>query len=158
MKTRPKNLLLACAVVAVLASVLPAHAGQKGEFTSDEDAFIRETWPDAIEMSSGMRYVILREGDGPIPRLRQRCRVLYEGTFLDGKPFDAKTDPEDPFVFVVGANRVIEGWDVALMDMKVGEKRLLIIPYALAYGLRGRPPDIPPRTPLVFTVELLAIE
>ncbi|RME71997.1 MAG: hypothetical protein D6781_03025 [Verrucomicrobia bacterium] len=151
-------LRLSALAVLILAARPLAWAGLKGEFTPEEERIIREKWPEAIELPSGIRYIILREGDGPVPRHRQRCRVLYKGSFLDGTQFDARTDPQDPFVFTVGARRVIEGWDIALMQMRVGEKRLLIIPYALAYGLRGRPPDIPPRTPLVFEVELLGIE
>ncbi|HEX9784801.1 MAG TPA: FKBP-type peptidyl-prolyl cis-trans isomerase [Opitutaceae bacterium] len=148
------------AMALVLAFVLPSaiQAGPRTNFTADEEQVIYERWPTAIEMPSGMRYVVLKEGNGPRPRPRQRLKTLYEGSLLDGTVFDKKLDPADAFEFIIGANQVIEGWEEAFMDMRVGEKRILIIPYALAYGLRGRPPDIPNRATLIFTVELLSIE
>ncbi|MGH8018830.1 MAG: FKBP-type peptidyl-prolyl cis-trans isomerase, partial [Opitutaceae bacterium] len=133
-------------------------AAPRAEFTPEEEQIIHEKWPTAVETPSGLRYVVLEEGSGPKPRPRQRLTALYEGSLFDGKVFDKKLDPADPFEFIIGTNRVIEGWEEAFFDMRAGEKRILIIPYPLAYGLRGRPPDIPNRATLIFTVELLSIE
>lgn len=148
--------LLACTVFLISASA--SLAGPRAEFTAEEDEVIYEKWPTAVETPSGLRYVVLEEGAGPKPRPRQRLSALYEGMLLDGTVFDKKLDPAQPFQFTIGMNQVIEGWEEAFMDMRAGEKRILIIPYPLAYGLRGRPPDIPNRATLVFEVQLLAIE
>ena len=65
--------------------------------------------------------------------------VLYKG----GKEFDASWKRNEPFTFVLGRGQVIPGWDQGVAGMKVGGRRLLIIPSALAYGPQGRPPDDP---------------
>jgi len=147
------SLLLGLFLTPAVSLALP-----RGEFSAADDAIIAEKWPEARENPSGLRYVVLQEGDGPIPRPRQRLTVLYKGSLIDGTEFSAKQDPADPFVFRLGAGEVISAWEEAFSEMHVGEKRILIIPFALGYGLRGNPPKIPNRASLVFEVELLAVE
>lgn len=85
--------------------------------------------------------------------------VLYTGSLDDGTVFDASSKHgNQPFSFVVGANQVIRGWDLGLVNMKVGGKRELVIPPELGYG--ATPPQwsgIPANATLHFTVELLSI-
>lgn len=141
------------------AGVVSLCAAPRGSFTKEDEDIIQKKWPEAQEAPSGWRYVVLKEGSGPKPQMRQHLKALYKGSLLEnGKEFDAKQDPQNPFVFTLGAGDVIVGWEQAFADMRVGEKRIIILPYALAYGLRGRAPDIPNRAALVFEVELLAIE
>jgi peptidylprolyl isomerase len=123
-----------------------------------EDALIKEKWPNAIKTSSGLKYVILKEGEGPKPKKGQKVKAHYTGTLLDGTKFDSSLDRGRPFEFPVGMARVIRGWDEAFLGMSKGEKRTLIIPYFLAYGERGNPPTIPPKATLVFDVELIDFE
>lgn len=80
----------------------------------------------------------------------------YTGTLLDGTKFDSSLDRGQPIAFALGAGRVIAGWDQGLLDMCVGEKRKLVIPYQLAYGEGGMGP-IPPKATLIFTTELMGI-
>lgn len=150
-------LVLGCAA-ALAALPLPVDAAPRGEFSAEDRDVIEQRWPEAGQTASGLRYVILKEGSGPKARTRQRISVLYSGSFLDGTVFSQKLDAEKPFTFTLGNGDVIQGWEEAFLDMRAGEKRLLIIPYALGYGLRGREPDIPNRATLVFEVELLKIE
>jgi FKBP-type peptidyl-prolyl cis-trans isomerase len=85
---------------------------------------------------------------------------LYDAseTDLHGKKFDSSVDRKSPINFVLGAHRVIPGWEQGLVGMKVGGKRTLIIPSELAYGARGAGGVIPPNAILVFDVELLAVK
>ena len=105
---------------------------------------------------SGLQYVILQAGDGPKPKGPQsNVKVHYSGWTVDGKQFDSSVERGQPATFPL--NRVIPGWTEGVGDMKVGEKRKLVIPYNLAYGETGRPPVIPPKALLTFDVESLEI-
>ncbi len=81
--------------------------------------------------------------------------VIYAGRLLNGTVFDQNADRNHPFTFRVGRNMVIEGWDQILQQMKRGERRIVIIPAELAYGMRGSPPRIPANATLVFLIELI---
>ena len=99
----------------------------------------------------------LTNGNGATPTNGQRVSVHYTGRFLDGRKFDSSVDRKEPFAFVLGAGQVIEGWDIGVASMKVGDKVKLTIPPELAYGSEGYPGAIPPNSTLLFEVELLAI-
>jgi len=85
--------------------------------------------------------------------------VQYIGYFEDGRVFDTSLKGEKkPFAFKLGANQVIQGWDIGLQDMKQGAMRRLYVPAALAYGARGAGSTIPPNTNLIFDVQMVAIQ
>lgn len=107
--------------------------------------------------ASGLKYEDIKVGDGASPKTGQRVTVHYTGTFTDGRKFDSSRDRGQPFTFVIGTGSVIKGWDEGVATMKVGGKRNLYIPSALAYGSRGQGP-IPPNTDLLFEVELISIQ
>ena len=107
---------------------------------------------------SGLRYKVLQAGKGREPVRNQRVSVHYTGWFDDnGKKFDSSLDHGKPFEFPVGVGCVISGWDEAILGMKPGEKRLLIIPPHLGYGVLGMPGRIPGNATLRFEVELLKV-
>jgi protein-disulfide isomerase len=96
-------------------------------------------------------------GTGPAVKAGDRVKVHYVGTLTDGTEFDQSRKHGQPLSFEVGRGVVIKGWDQGLVGMKVGGKRKLTIPPELAYGDRGVGP-IPPKSTLLFDIELLAIE
>jgi len=98
----------------------------------------------------------LAVGSGREAKKGDVVEVHYTGWLTDGKQFDSSKGGE-PFSFDLGAGQVIKGWDQGVAGMKVGGKRKLTIPPELAYGDRGFPGAIPPRSTLVFEVELLDV-
>lgn len=105
----------------------------------------------------GLQWIVRKPGTGPIPTKGQKIKAHYTGYLVDGKKFDSSVDRGQPFETPIGEGRVIKGWDMAFTQMKVGEKRLLIIPPELGYGARGAGGAIPPNSTLVFDVELVDI-
>lgn len=112
---------------------------------------------DTITTASGLKYIIVTKGSGEKPKKGSNISVHYTGYFRDGKIFDSSVKRGEPIKFAVGQNQVIKGWDEGLMLMQPGEKARLIIPYNLAYGENGRPPQIGPKTDLIFDVELISV-
>ena len=106
---------------------------------------------------SGLTFEDVVAGTGAAAAAGQKVTVHYTGWLTDGTKFDSSKDRNDPFVFPLGAGRVIKGWDEGVQGMKVGGKRKLTIPPALGYGARGAGGVIPPNATLVFEVELLGV-
>tara|TARA_Y100001970_G_scaffold294366_1_gene451742 strand:- start:69261 stop:70337 length:1077 start_codon:yes stop_codon:yes gene_type:complete len=106
--------------------------------------------------SSGLQYIILTDGTGDTPYPGQNVKVHYSGFLTDGTKFDSSYDRNMPFEFMLGAKRVIPGWEEAVQLLKTGSKAKFIIPSNLAYGERGIGP-IPPNATLIFEIELLEI-
>ncbi len=106
----------------------------------------------------GVKIEILREGAGAEAKNGSAVSVHYTGVLENGTKFDSSVDRGTPFEFTLGAGQVIRGWDIGVEGMKIGEKRKLTIPSALAYGERGAGGVIPPNATLIFEVELLGIK
>ena len=113
--------------------------------------------PEPVVTASGLKYVDLKVGDGPTPRLGQRVVAHYIGWLADGTEFNNSYKLGNPAKFQLGPG-IIPGWNEGLQSMKVGGKRRLIIPPSLAYGQMGKPPTIPGNETLTFEIELLAVE
>lgn len=94
-------------------------------------------------------------GTGATASAGDTVSVNYTGKLQDGTVFDTSVG-RSPISFILGTGQVIPGWDQGLQGMKVGGKRVLIIPSTLGYGSQGYGP-IPGGATLVFEVELLNI-
>lgn len=104
-----------------------------------------------------MKLEKITEGAGASPKRGDTVTVHYTGWLTDGTKFDSSVDRDQPFLFVLGAGQVIQGWDEGVAGMRVGDKTRLTIPPDLAYGKQGYPGAIPPNATLIFEVELLSV-
>lgn len=112
----------------------------------------------AIYDIQGMKVETLKQGTGEGAKIGDTVTVNYTGTLLDGTKFDSSLNPgRTPFQFTLGQNRVIQGWELGVAGMKVGEKRKLTIPPELGYGAQGAGGLIPPNATLIFEIDLLGI-
>ena len=112
--------------------------------------------PGIITTASGLQYEILREGNGPSPKLKDTVVVNYRGKLLTGVEFDSSyLAGREPAEFPL--KRVIKGWKEGMQRMKEGAQFRFYIPSELAYGKRGAGIDIGPNETLIFEVELLKV-
>lgn len=111
-----------------------------------------------------LQRIDVATGQGAVAAAGDEVSVHYTGWLYDqnaankrGQKFDSSRDRGQPFVFLLGAGRVIRGWDEGVTGMRVGGKRELYIPTTLGYGRAGAGNVIPPGASLVFEVELLDV-
>src|SRR3954453_9408533 len=114
--------------------------------------------PDGdIPFELGIDDLVVGDGDEAVSG--KKVSVHYVGvSFKTGDEFDASWNRGQPFEFKLGKGQVIPGWDAGVQGMKVGGRRRLTIPSAMAYGARGAGGVIEPPGPLIFVVDLLAVD
>jgi peptidylprolyl isomerase len=101
---------------------------------------------------------VTKKGSGPAVKGRDSVEVLYVGKLKDGKEFDSSAKHGNrPIPFQIGAPGLIPGFACGTLGMKLGEKRTITIPYAIAYGEAGMPPVIPAKSDLIFELELVSL-
>lgn len=108
--------------------------------------------------NTGSQSLVVQDesvGTGAVAAPGDTITVNYTGKLQDGTVFDTSVG-KTPFTFTLGAGQVIPGWDQGLEGMKVGGKRLLVIPSGLAYGAQDYGP-IPANSTLIFEVDLLSV-
>jgi FKBP-type peptidyl-prolyl cis-trans isomerase len=111
-----------------------------------------------VTTASGLKYTDVEVGTGAEARPGQTAIVHYTGWLLNGQKFDSSKDRGQPFSFPLGGGRVIKGWDEGVAGMKIGGKRVLIVPPNLGYGTSGAGGVIPPMATLKFEVDLLDLK
>jgi len=115
---------------------------------------------DMERQRSGLYIQVLAEGQGPAAAEGDSMRVHYTLWLPDGKKIDSSYDhdPPEPLAMKLGTTPLIPGWVEGVWGMRPGEKRRLVLPYNLAYGPAGNPGGIPPYSPLLFEVEVTAVQ
>jgi len=148
-------------VVALVAIALMTSCAVSRNTSSEvksEDTQNMATSQSTAQSDSELKLEDLVVGTGPEAKGGDRVSVHYTGWLVDGTKFDSSRDRNQPFQFVLGQGRVIQGWDKGVVGMKVGGKRKLVIPPQMAYGERGAGGIIPPNAVLTFEVELLELQ
>ena len=158
-KTLITYLIIACIIVPIFFILI---SRDKQEDETFELTYIDQSIEEENNNTQSMedqelKIEVLQEGTGEEAKNGDNVSVHYVGTLQDGTKFDSSIDRGTPFSFDLGAGKVIKGWDLGVLGMKIGEKRKLTIPSNLAYGDDGIPDVIPPKATLIFEVELLDI-
>jgi peptidylprolyl isomerase len=108
--------------------------------------------------SSGLYYIIDKEGSNKRPNKGDTVSVHYKGMLLDGTVFDSSYERDQPIEFPLGLGQVIPGWDEGISLISEGASAKFVIPSSLAYGSQGAGGVIPPDATLIFEVELIKIK
>jgi FKBP-type peptidyl-prolyl cis-trans isomerase FkpA len=117
------------------------------------DEYLSEQGITAQMDESGLRYVILEEGEGNRPTVDHTVNVKYKGTLMsDNSMFDENTDGIE-----LSLNAVIEGWKIGIPLIKEGGKIILYMPSNLGYGCSNLGTTIPSNANLIFEVEIIEI-
>ena len=151
-----KNLIIIISIILILIAVGVYFLVQPKSNTNQNQQNLKST--SASYDIQGMKVEILQQGSGETAKSGDTVTVNYVGALTDGAKFDSSIDRGQPFEFTLGQNGVIQGWELGVLGMKVGEKRKLTIPPELAYGSQGAGGIIPPNATLIFEIDLLGIK
>ncbi len=155
-----KNLtiLLVIAIIIIVLAGTYLFLGNKNE-NKEKNNINNQNKMENKTLESGLQITDEIIGTGAEAKAGDIVSVNYTGTLENGKKFDSSYDRNQPFSFNLGAGQVIEGWDKGVAGMKIGGKRKLVIPPALAYGSQDVGNGlIPANSTLIFEVELLGIQ
>jgi len=165
------SLTIVCAISLALFSLAGCRSGNSGSVSMETpndpltkkaeliQASFRTEGPDGPEAesdfhvtASGLKYRILRRGNGKRPTEYDRVQVSYRGWLDDGTVFDSSYKRGKPITFKL--RNVVKGWTEGMQYVSEGGKIELEIPSGLGYGAQGSPPSVPPYATLHFIVEL----
>jgi len=164
--SKNKNLTILIILVVVLAIgifIFTRNTNQTEEVNNNlntqNDNTANQNSMASTTLPNGLQIIDEVVGTGAEAIEGDNVAVNYIGTLTNGTKFDSSYDRNEPFSFILGLGQVIKGWDQGVLGMKIGGKRKLIIPPALAYGEQGAGGGvIPPNSTLIFEVELLGIQ
>jgi FKBP-type peptidyl-prolyl cis-trans isomerase len=154
-----KNVLIIISVILIVIAAIyfwPKSSKNNGQQNQPMENQNNEQALNTYDIQ-GMKVEILKEGVGTEAKKGDNVLVHYTGTLVNGKKFDSSVDRGEPLPFILGQNRVIQGWELGILGMKLGEKRILTIPPELAYGSQAVGDMIPANSTLIFEVEMVGI-
>jgi peptidyl-prolyl cis-trans isomerase A (cyclophilin A) len=137
--------------------LIEAEAKTQEEYKSYFYDLVKQQHPEAKQTESGLVYVIKEEGEGDHPEKGDKVSLHYTGTHLFGEKFDSSLDRGQPLEFDYQVMNLVKGFNEGVGLSKKGTKIELYIPYFLAYGIRGKRPQIPAYADLIFDIEILNI-
>ncbi len=150
------SVIASAVLFTLLSSGALAQAGAPATATASPAA--------SMAAPAALKLIDRKVGDGALAEPGSPVNVHYTGYLWNatapdnkGAKFDSSIDRKLPFGFILGAGRVIKGWDEGVVGMKVGGQRTLVIPPDKGYGERGAGGAIPPNATLVFDVELMSV-
>lgn len=151
-----KRLLLLVSAVVLLVAAPAGAAGFAFPSVTTNLAAKPKIGPTHGPAPKRLKVKDIVVGQGALARDGARVQIQYVGRlYKNGKQFDASWDRGQPFAFQLGVGQVIEGFDRGIKGMRVGGRRIIVIPPSLGYGAQGAPPTIPANATLIFVVDLL---
>ena len=152
-------------IFVVLTAAIVGLSGQPATAQYTPPAAIPQGASKLDAMPNQLQKIDVKQGSGAEATSGKTAVVQYTGWLYDpakpdnkGAKFDSSRDRNEPFDFPLGGGRVIKGWDMGVVGMKVGGQRTLVIPPDLGYGKRGAGGVIPPNATLIFDVELVDVK
>ena len=140
------------------AAMRQALAGKAYQWPEADAALLAQRYPGALDTPNGARYLVLQPGAGEAtPQKGRQVVVNYTARLLaDDRKLDSSADHGGPYNFIVGQPNILPGWTDVLHRMRKGERRLVILPYWLAYGEKGaKRGNIPAKASVALELELV---
>ena len=135
---------------------------EKEKLLADKVKEVETKFPGYAKDGYGIYYKTTKEGSGSKCGKGKLVRIEYKGYFVDGQVFDGSAGllegGHEPLDFTTAGGQMIPGFDVSVQDMKLGERRTVVLPPDMAYGERGIPGAIPGNSYLAFDIELVSIQ
>lgn len=129
----------------------------KEKANAEKIAQVEKNFPGFSKDENGIYFKITKEGSGAKCGKKKHVYTEYKGYLVDGKVFDQSAG-RGPLDFTTDGRQMIPGYDIMVQDMKLGEKRTIVIPSDLAYGDQGYPGVIPGGAYIAFDIELVKIQ
>ncbi|NIZ47054.1 peptidylprolyl isomerase [Spirochaetales bacterium BR208] len=138
----------------LLADLKSAEALKMQQYQESMHTLVKQVMPNAQKSPKGAFFIVEKQGSGDKPKQGSQVEIHYEGRLLANDVlFDSSYARNEPLAIPAGVGQVIAGWDEMVMDMQIGEKRIVILPPELGYGAMGYPGVIPANAWLKFTME-----